>query len=89
MKNNGFKTMICYRDFWRGPEGNLAIMDSKNQGNFAFLVVLGKVLGDVGGILVDFWGIFSAILRDFQLFYVILQHLRYFALFCLIFGFHD
>ena len=45
---------------------------TKSGNNLAFFEVLGKILEDAGGILVDFWGYFP-------LFYVILQYFNAFS----------
>ena len=52
-------------------------MDSKNQeNNFAFFEVLGKVLGESGGILMDSWGSFPLFYAMFTLFYIFSAILR-------------
>ena len=64
-------------------------MDSKIQGKtLPFFEVLGKVLGESGGILEEFWGYFPlkhAILRYITLFSGSITHfpgiLRYFTLY--------
>ena len=46
----------------------------KSKKNLAFFQVLGKVLGYLGGVLVDFWGYFPSFyvtVRYITLFYVI------------------